>query len=521
MTVQLTVFDGAQLIGGNKIYLFADGTGVFFDFGLSFSVRSRFFDEFLRPRSALGLVDYLAMGLLPPIPGIYREDLFPPGLRLWDRYNMEHNDNIEGVLLSHAHSDHLQMVSFLRPDIPVYSSLASAVIAKARQDTGAGGVDLETTSIVLKEEWEGLLRSSHYRTSPAIGRQYMIVDGDIPDEAQTFWASPSSSRALHSTPLQVLKGRVGQLKTLYFPVDHSIPGSGGWAVETSEGWVVYTGDLRTHGARRADTLRFIENAARLRPLALICEGTHPENEWFMSEAAVYENTRLAVKSSKGLVIADFALSNVERLSIFYQVAADTGRTLVITFKDAYLLEALSKIMPNLPNLTDSTHLRIYGSNKVNLASWERILSEKYQAKMILAREIQHSQAAFILCFGYYDLLGLVDIAPQGGHYIRSSSEPFHERMVLDMQRVQAWLDHFYIQNLSRDRQRTQLGSPFHSSGHMTGSELLNLIEQIRPSYLIPVHTEKPHRIRQMVQTRMGKAVQVILPQTGESLTLKR
>ncbi|HBG00329.1 MAG TPA: exonuclease, partial [Firmicutes bacterium] len=102
MTVQLTVFDGAQLIGGNKIYLFADGTGVFFDFGLSFSVRSRFFDEFLRPRSALGLVDYLAMGLLPPIPGIYREDLFPPGLRLWDRYNMEHNDNIEGVLLSHA-----------------------------------------------------------------------------------------------------------------------------------------------------------------------------------------------------------------------------------------------------------------------------------------------------------------------------------------------------------------------------------------------------------------------------------
>lgn len=524
MSVQLTVFDGCDCIGGNKLYLAADGTGVFFDFGLNYSLRSRFFDEFLRPRSGLGLVDYLSTGLLPPIPGVYRDDLVPPGFNLWDKYNKEGLGGIEpqAVLLSHGHSDHLQMIPFLKPQIPIFTSLTTAIIAKARQDTSQGGLDSETTSIVLKEEWEGLLRSRHYRSSPALGRQYIVSDRDaVADEVQEFWASSTSSRALESVPLQVSSGRIGSLHTLFFPVDHSIPGSGAWAVETSEGWVVYTGDLRMHGSQKQDTLRFIEGAARLKPLALICEGTHLENEWFMSEAAVYENARLAIELSRGLVIADFSLSNIERLSIFHQVAIDTGRILVITFKDAYLLEALSKVLPAVPNPLDSPHIRVYGSNKVHLAGWERVLAETYGERIIGPKEIHKAQGSFILCFGYYDLPNLVDIDPSAGHYIHSSSEPFQEQMILDMARFQAWLDHFNIQNLGYDRHKHRLGSPFHSSGHLSGSELLDLVEQIRPRYIIPVHTEEPKKIRQRIQGRMGKTVQTILPKAGLPIILKR
>lgn len=517
MPIQIIVFDGATCIGGNKIYLSADGTGLFFDFGLNYSTRSRYFDEFLRPRSALGLVDYLATGLLPPIQGIYRDDLVPPDVDLGTKYYREEFRDLkpQAVLVSHGHSDHLQMIPFLATQIPIYSSLPSALIAKARQDTSAGGVDSESTSIVLKEKWEGLLRSTHYRTSPALGRPFVVAGSDtIADDVQEFWASPSSSRALNAVPLQVDRGRVGTLKTRFFPVDHSIPGSGAWAVETSEGWVVYTGDLRMHGIRRCDTLAFIEEAARLKPLALICEGTHVENEAFMSEAAVYENARLAVELSKRLVIADFSLNNVERLAIFHQVAMDTGRTLVITFKDAYLLEVLSQVVPHVPSPQASHHLRIYGSNKVTLSSWERILAEKYETKIIQADEIHRSQNAFILCFGYYDLPNLVDIAPCGGHYIHSGSEPFNEQMALDQTRHQAWLQHFNIEHLG-------LSGSFHSSGHLTGSELMALVEQIRPRYLIPVHTEKPKKIHQMVQIRLGKAVQTIIPKAGEPFALHR
>ena len=522
LSVQLIVFDGSHCIGGNKIYLSADGTGVFFDFGLNYSTRSRFFDEFLRPRSAFGLVDYLTTGLLPPIPGVYRDDLVPPDVNLWDQCYREDFKDVkpQAVLLSHAHSDHLQMVSFLTTQIPIHSSLPSAIIAKARQDTSHGGVDSETTSVVPKEAWEGLLRSKHYRAAPAMGREFMVAGvGRVADHVQEFWASPSSSRALQAVPLQVHRGRVGALNTRFFPVDHSIPGSGAWAVETSEGWVVYTGDLRMHGSRKCETLAFIAEAARLKPLALICEGTHVENEWIMSEAAVYENARLAVELSKRLVIADFSLSNIERLWIFHQVAIDTRRQLVITFKDAYLLEALSQIVPDVPSPLASPHLRIYGSNKVTLAGWERVLAEKFGAKIVQANEIHRSQREFILCFGYYDLPNLVDIAPRAGHYIHSSSEPFSEQMTLNQERHQAWLKHFNIENLGHAAQKNQLRSSFHSSGHLTGSELVNLVEQIRPRYLIPIHTEKPNKIRQMVQARMGKTVQIILPKVGQPLVL--
>ncbi len=37
MSVEVIVFDGSDCIGGNKVYLSADGTGLFFDFGLNYS----------------------------------------------------------------------------------------------------------------------------------------------------------------------------------------------------------------------------------------------------------------------------------------------------------------------------------------------------------------------------------------------------------------------------------------------------------------------------------------------------
>ena len=127
---------------------------------------------------------------------------------LLDQYYSKNFHGVEpqAILLSHAHSDHLQMVSFLKPSIPLYSSLATAIIAKARQDVSQGGVDSETTSIVLKEEWEGLLRSRHYRTSPYLCRKYMIVNDLVTDDVQSFWARSSSSRALQSVPLEVSSG---------------------------------------------------------------------------------------------------------------------------------------------------------------------------------------------------------------------------------------------------------------------------------------------------------------------------
>ena len=80
MSVKLSFFTGGGVdgIGGNKILLESHGTALFLDFGKSFSEENKYFDEFLKPRGLNGLGDLLAFDLIPPLPGIYREDLVVP-----------------------------------------------------------------------------------------------------------------------------------------------------------------------------------------------------------------------------------------------------------------------------------------------------------------------------------------------------------------------------------------------------------------------------------------------------------
>ena len=70
--IKITVYDGSDTIGGNKILLEDQGVNVFFDFGINFNLRNKYFEEYLLPRSRRGLLDMFHIGLLPPLKRIYR-----------------------------------------------------------------------------------------------------------------------------------------------------------------------------------------------------------------------------------------------------------------------------------------------------------------------------------------------------------------------------------------------------------------------------------------------------------------
>lgn len=75
----LTFYGGVNEIGGNKILLEDKDTKVFLDFGKGFSRRAKFFEEYINPRTSNGIVDFLTMGLVPDITGVYRDDLMKSG----------------------------------------------------------------------------------------------------------------------------------------------------------------------------------------------------------------------------------------------------------------------------------------------------------------------------------------------------------------------------------------------------------------------------------------------------------
>jgi len=125
-STSVVFYGGVNEVGGNKILLTDKDTSIFLDFSKSFSRRAKYFEEYLNPRSANGLGDFLEMGLIPDIKGVYREDLLEMAGRKGSA-----QPSIDGVLVSHAHADHVDYISFSHKDIPSYMGRTSHTILQA------------------------------------------------------------------------------------------------------------------------------------------------------------------------------------------------------------------------------------------------------------------------------------------------------------------------------------------------------------------------------------------------------
>ncbi|MGE5637150.1 MAG: MBL fold metallo-hydrolase, partial [Chloroflexota bacterium] len=129
---------------------------------------------------------------------------------------------IDGVFVSHAHSDHIGHLKFLDPTIPVYMGVGTKLFMESMEETS---------------------NFCDYGKHPC----NLFRTGD--------------------------KIKVGNVIVEPIHVDHSIPADYGFIIHTSAGTVVYTGDLRRHGPRKDLTEDFLQRAKEAEPVALVCEGT--------------------------------------------------------------------------------------------------------------------------------------------------------------------------------------------------------------------------------------------------------
>lgn len=528
--VRLTFFGGVNEIGGNKILLEDGGRRLFLDFGFPYKRHKLFYEEYLKPRSGAGLLDPMTMGLLPPLAGLYRDDLVKPGL--WEQFGSSslyrELERLDGVLLTHAHLDHSGYISFLKASIPVYSTAVTAFIAKAMQDSGKSGFDqsvcyFNSVAWDCPDGWKqsGLISDSK---TPRQQRQFCIADrepDDLSADARQFWTSgfwEKTSRQKELVSCQ-LKGHGScSFGLRCFPVDHSIPGACAWGIETGSGWIIYSGDLRIHGRRSGLTRKFVEETAKLHPRALILEGTNVNRGANVTERAVYDNALEVITKAKGLVITDFSARDVDRLLTFLQIAKETGRKLAVLPKDAYLLKTMRLLEPETPDVAQDDSLVVYQDTIASKspAIWMRNLCKEYESKIVLAEDVRSAQDKFILSFSFLDINELPSIRPvPGSLYVFSSSEPHDEEQEIDFRRLHEWLKHFGITGCGLPVEKDgEWGIPeaekgLHASGHACGPDLLSIVQGIKPKILIPVHSEKPEFYADKLR---GNGIEVRIPE---------
>ncbi len=539
--MRVTVFDGAESIGGNKIYVQEGEHGVFLDFGLNFAVSGKYFKEFIKIRDTRGLNDPLEMGLLPNID-IYRRDLYPLDLLVQPR-----KIRVDAVLISHAHVDHYGMLGYLDFDIPMVASPETLALIKAFQDSERSNdskdaiysmdremadsdprvlkkIQIKTDNVKREDkimEKKEEMRE-HYRIRP------LIPTEKLSDQLMEFMHYQGDNLKINHFENNMYIGSLEELPFIIraYPVDHSIYGSTAFVIE-GDTTLAYTGDLRLHGERGSKTLEFAKSAKDAS--ILITEGTRtaPGEHEYVSEDDVKEKCREVVESEKSLVIADFSPRNFERLKIFSEIARKTSRTLVITEKDAYAVEALIRAGTNI----DTGNIHIYKKLSDDVYWWQEYLgrtkirkkdvpnrfkgkSNIWVDRFVDPKEIRENPGDYILAFSLYDMPNLMDIKPDGGLYLYSSTEAFSEDMELDFITLANWLERYSMTSVGF---RVVNGKPefekgYHASGHAGPEELERIIDIIDPEVIIPVHTVNP---RWFVE-RYGERVRI--PRNGEEIT---
>jgi len=479
----LTFYGGVGEIGGNLISLRIkeEGSHILFDAGLSFSAYRRFFDfPFRIPQESVKL-ELVETEILPEIVGLDDRPLryyaeLAKGKGGYDIVEPPDSEtDIDEVFISHVHSDH--------------SKLCSLLGSRSTINMGELATDLFVKNAGLSSRLDLF--------------------------SKLFFQDAKSGKARHRyQPFADGKRlKLGGLEILPLAVDHSTPSSFGFITTCSVGTMAYTGDIRFHGAASKLSREFVQEARGRDVDVLITEGTNmgegrPQGE---SDVGKYSSA-LIEKSNRGgncLTLVKVSPNDIDRISSIVNLAKELDNEVILTKGVASTICIASSFSERLRfiKLPDLKECRILLPKDTTYADrHSKFLEREGLADLFLKPSDYHSECSskphVIISRGDLNLFKLKPL-PRS-LYIFSTSEPVNEE------------EEF---NLEREVNTAQLlGLLFyhiHASGHASSLDLVEMVKQIKPKKLIPIHTENPNAFVKI----FSDYTDVVLPQKGKPIKI--
>lgn len=365
----------------------------------------------------------------------------------------EANSRPDAILLSHAHEDHTGLVGHSHPDIPIYASVGTSKM---------------------------MLAGARFAGQPL-----------LPRERQRNLTS--------GQPVQI-----GEFAITPYSVDHSIYGGQAFLIEAAGKTVLYSGDLRLHG-RKPGMHRALVDAVKSRSIDLLMmEGTHiahadrrGPNEYDLEDQIVE-----SIQSAPGLVLASFSPQHVDRLVGFLRASKKTGRVFAADAYTAFVMHLIASETP-IPRPESTDWVKVFFP-KFFEENYRRKQLENHFVLMSPARigmeEIRSNPSRYVMLFRPSMLdSDFGGSLPARSRCLYSRWEGYLERP--DSQAVTQALE-----NIGGDLIKV------HTSGHIYGNDIADLIQMINAKQVIPIHTFEPERFQTI-------ACNVRIQKDGESVAV--
>ena len=497
-TLRVTLLGGVDVVGGNIVFLedMKYQVKIFIDFGINLD---KYYDSYQKNQHPTSINELIRARILPAeeflsISNLYCEEL-KDGSKQFSKKCINqymngdkmHPSNLDGILISHPHRDHYFGLAFVNRTIPVYTGVVTKRIIRALCKTSADR---------LENNYHGL-NWNLFRTGSII--------------------------------------KIKELEIVPFHIDHSVPASYGFIIYSSIGPIIYTGDFRRHGPMSYMTEEFIQEtkthqtylekkresgsqltAQNLKNKLLICEGTKIHKGAIESEKAVEDELeRLFMSNPYDFIIVKYDRTDWDRFRTFSNLAKKYNWKYIITEKDAYFYYLLNRkavydSMKN-PNIINDEHIYILKEGNVKFPWQEKIRQIIYKhqkdPRFLQKKDLKLIKERFFIYMPSLNVQLLQNLNLFGRCiFISSSVNPYTEEYFQDTSKISNYLTPYQIP-----------GYRIHASGHASPHDIINLIEEVNPEYLIPIHTEHPDYFKKAFA---NTDIKVILPEQNEGVDFK-
>lgn len=258
---------------------------------------------------------------------------------------------------------------------------------------------------------------------------------------------------------------IGDIRIRPLVIDHSAADSYMFVIEAEGKRVLYTGDFRMHGLRH-HILDQLVNTYIGEVDVLITEGTSfsRDADKYISEAAVLDDISSYIQDGK-YVFVMCSSTNIDRIMGIWQ-NMPTDKVLIC---DAYQKRILDTVINN-----------VY---------YESSLYRRHDSPLVLNKG---SYPKYYMDHGFVSLV-------RGTENFISQIKEFpkdYVRIIYSM-----WTGYIEENLALKTLLETYPTYLCHASGHVSKDDLIKFIELVNPDAIIPVHTDNPKRLEELVPHR--------------------